>query len=113
MAYIPEKIGFEETLANAYDLSAGNGIFTSSDISEYNKFSIQFICTGFTGTAEVQLEQSLNGTNWDVINNSVRSLTSSNCNFTFQQMNWMSKYVRVVFTTAQQGIMTIYLLAKR
>lgn len=113
MAYIPEKIGFEETLANAYDLSVGAGTFTSSDISEYNKFSIQFVCTGFGGTAEVQLEQSLDGTNWDVVENSTRSLTSSTCEFTFQQQNWMSKYVRVVFTTSQQGIMTINLLAKR
>ena len=113
MAYIPEKIGFEETLANAFDLSVGAGTFTSSDISEYNKFSIQFVCTGFAGTAEVQLEQSLDGTNWDVVENSTRSLTSSTCEFTFQQQNWMSKYVRVVFTTSQQGIMTINLLAKR
>jgi len=113
MAYIPEKIGFEETLANAYDLSTGAGTFTSSDISEYNKFSIQFVCTGFGGTAEVQLEQSLDGTNWDLVENSTRSLNSSNCEFTFQQQNWMSKYVRVVFNTSQQGTMTINLLAKR
>jgi len=113
MAYIPEKIGFEETLANAYDLSIGSGTFTSSDISEYNRFSIQFVCTGFGGTAEIKLQQSLDGTNWDDVENGIISLTSSDCNFTAQQMNWMSKYLRVSLLTSQQGTMTIYLLAKR
>lgn len=113
MAYIPELLAFEETLASSFDLSAGSGTFTSSDISDYNKFSIQFTCTGFGGTAEVQLEQSLDGTNWDLVENSTRSLNASNCEFTFQQMNWMSKYVRVVFVTATKGTMSVYLLAKK
>lgn len=113
MAYIPELTAFEETLASGYDLSVGSGTFTSSDIADYNSFSIQFICTGFAGTAEVKLEQSLDGTNWDLVENSERSLNSSNCEFTLQQRNWMSKYIRVVFDTAQQGTMTIYLLAKK
>ena len=113
MAYIPAKIGFEETLANAYDLSAGAGTFTSSDISEYNKFSVQFICTEFGGTADVVFQQSLDGTNWDDVENGSLKLTSSTCNFTAQQQNWMSKYFRVKINTSQRGTMTIYLLAKR
>ena len=113
MAYIPELLAFEETLASAYDLSAGLGDFTSSDISDYNKFSLQFTCNGFGGTAEVKLQQSLDGTHWDDIENGDFSLSSSNCNFTAQQQNWMSKYLRVVFVTAQQGTMSIFLLAKR
>ena len=113
MAYIPELLTFEETLASGFDLSAGSGTFTSSDISDYNKFSVQFTCTGFGGTAEVQLQQSLDGTNWDNVENGDISLTSSNCNITLQQMNWMSKYLRVVFVTSIKGTMSIYLLAKR
>ena len=113
MAYIPELLAFEETLASGFDLSAGSGTFTSSDISDYNKFSVQFTCTGFGGTAEVQLQQSLDGTNWDNVENGDISLTSSNCNITLQQMNWMSKYLRVVFVTSTKGTMSIYLLAKR
>ena len=113
MAYIPELLAFEETLASSFDLSAGSGTFTSSDISDYNKFSVQFTCTGFGGTAEVQLQQSLDGTNWDNVENGDISLTSSNCNITLQQMNWMSKYLRVVFVTSIKGTMSIYLLAKR
>jgi hypothetical protein len=113
MAYIPELLAFEETLASGFDLSAGSGTFTSSDISDYNKFSVQLTCTGFGGTAEVQLQQSLDGTNWDDVENGDISLTSSNCNITLQQMNWMSKYLRVVFVTATKGTMSIYLLAKR
>ena len=113
MAYIPELLAFEETLASSFDLSTGTGTFTSSDISDYNKFSVQFTCTGFGGTAEVKLQQSLDGTNWDDVENGDISLTSSNCNITLQQQNWISKYLRVVFVTAQQGTMSIYLLAKR
>ena len=113
MAYIPELIAFEETLATSYDLSIGTGTFTSSDISDYNSFSVQFVCTGFGGSAKMQLQQSLDGTNWDDVENGDFSLTSSNCNFTVQQMNWMSKYLRIVFITATKGTMSIYLLAKR
>jgi hypothetical protein len=113
MAYIPELTALEETLASGYDLSAGSGTFTSSDIADYNSFSIQFICTGFSGTADMQLEQSLDNTNWDIIENSKIDLNASNCNFTLQQRNWMSKYVRVVFNTAAAGSMTIQLLAKK
>lgn len=113
MAYIPELLGFEETLANAYDLSSGTAQFTSSDISDYNKFSLQFTCIGFGGTAQIRLEQSLDGTNWDIVENSLKNLDASNCEFTFQQMNWMSKYLRVNLLTSQRGTMTIKLLAKR
>ena len=113
MAYIPELLAFEETLANSYDLASGTAQFASSDISDYNKFSVQFTCSGFGGTAQIRLEQSLDNTNWDIVENSLRNLDASTCEFTFQQMNWMSKYVRVVFNTSQRGIMTIYLLAKR
>jgi hypothetical protein len=113
MAYIPELTSLEETLASSYDLSAGVGTFTSSDISDYNSFSVQFACTGFAGSAEVVLEQSLDNSNWDELENGDISLTSSNCNFTLQQRNWMSKYLRVRFVTSQQGTMSIYLLAKR
>ena len=113
MAYIPELTAFEETLASSFDLSAGTGTFTSSDIADYNSFSVQFVCTGFGGSAEVVLEQSLDGTNWDELENGDISLNSSNCNLTLQQRNWMSKYLRVRFVTAQQGTMSIYLLAKR
>lgn len=113
MAYIPELTTFEETLASNYDLSTGTGTFTSSDISDYNSFSMQFVCTGFAGSAEVILEQSLDNSNWDELKNGTISLTPSNCDFTLQQRNWMSKYLRVRFITSQQGTMSIYLLAKR
>ena len=113
MAYIPEKIGFEETLATAYDLANGATTFTSSDISEYNKFSVQFTCTGFRGETDLRLEQSLDGSTWDIIENSSISLTPSSCEITLQQMNWMSKYLRVNLLTTEQGTINIYLLAKR
>ena len=113
MAYIPEKIAFQETLASSYDLSNGETTFTSSEISEYNKFSVQFTCTNFKGQTTIRLEQSLNGSNWDIIENSEITLTPSNCDITLQQMNWMSKYVRVNILTTDSGVINIYLLAKR
>lgn len=113
MAYIPELLAFQETLASSYDLSTSLPTFTSSDISDYNKFSIQFTCTGFKGTANLLLEQSLNGTNWDTVENSEITVTSATCDFTLQQQNWASKYIRVRYTSVQEGLVTINLLAKR
>jgi len=64
MAYIPEKLALEETLASLYDLSSGGNIFTSSDISEYNKFNLQFSYSGIQGENVFVIEQSTDNVNW-------------------------------------------------
>jgi hypothetical protein len=113
MAYIPELLGLEETLATSYNLANGATTFSSSDISAYNKFSLQFTCTGFKGQTDIRLEQSLDGASWDIIENSEISLTASNCEITLQQQNWISKYLRVNLLNTSTGTINIYLLAKK
>ena len=43
MAFLPERNFLEETLVSNYDLSNGPTGFTTSDISEFNTLSLQFI----------------------------------------------------------------------
>ena len=58
MAYIPELLTTEEVLASYYNLSNGANIFTSSDISDYNKFNLQFSYSGVQGENLFVIEQS-------------------------------------------------------
>ena len=64
MAFLPERNFLEETLVSNYDLSNGTSGFTTSDISEFNTLSLQFIYSSVAGSNLFTLEQSNDNTNW-------------------------------------------------
>lgn len=113
MAYIPEKIALSETLASNYNLVSGSISFASSDISEYNRFSIQFVGTSIAGEVNYCIEQSNDNTNWDVFENADLAFTSFNSNFTIERNGFNGKHVRVRIKSAKTGTLSLYLVAKR
>ena len=112
MAYIPEKLALEETLASLYDLSSGGNIFTSSDISEYNKFNLQFSYSGIQGENVFVIEQSTDNVNWVEISETY-DLVNGTGTFIIDKSEFTAKYVRVNLDIATEGTLTITLLAKR
>lgn len=114
MAYIPEKISLSETLVSSYNLANGVTAFPSSDISDYNRFSIQFIATTVKGTVIYSIEQSNDSVNWDVLDNaSDLAFTSSNPKFTIERNSFNGKHVRVCLKSTTSGLLSLYLIAKR
>lgn len=113
MAYIPEKIAFSETLATAYDLSGGAQSFPSSDISDYNRFSIQFVSSNVSGEVDYCIEQSNDNTNWDVFENGDLTFNATTATFTVERNNFNGNYVRVRIKTANAGLLSLFLTAKR
>lgn len=112
MAYIPELTSFEETLINAYDLSNGPANFTSSNISQYRTFSLQFVGTNLEDS-DFFIEQSNNGTDWDEIPNGFIMLQPNQSAFTVERTNFTGKYLRIRFTDTTTGILSAYLIAKK
>ena len=112
MAYIPELLATEETLASSFDLSAGPITFTSSDISDYNKFNLQFSYSGVQGENIFVIEQSIDNINWVEISETY-DLINGNGTFIIDKSEFTAKYVRVDLKEATEGTLTITLLAKR
>lgn len=112
MAYIPELLAFEETLASLYDLSNGATTFTSSDISDYNKFNLQFSYSEIQGENVFVIEQSTDNVNWIEISETY-DLVNGTGTFIIDKSEFTAKYVRVNLDTATAGTLTITLLAKR
>ena len=112
MAYIPELLAFEETLASTYDLSNGATTFTSSDISDYNKFNLQFSYSEIQGENVFVIEQSIDNVNWIEISETY-DLVNGTGTFIIDKSEFTAKYVRVNLDTATAGTLTITLLAKR
>lgn len=113
MAYIPEKIALRETLASAYDLSGGPQSFPSSDISEYSRFSIQFVSSNVKGEIDYCVEQSNDNTNWDVFENADLSFNATTPNFTIERNTFNGTYVRVRIKSSTSGLLSLFLVAKR
>ena len=113
MAYIPEKIALSETLATNYNLVSGSTSFASTDISEYNRFSIQFVATSVTGDVDYVIEQSNDNTNWDEFENASLMFNASNSKFTIERNGFNGKHVRVRIKSAGTGTLSLYLVAKR
>jgi len=112
MAYIPELLATEETLASAYNLSNGATTFTSADISDYNKFNLQFSYSGVQGENVFVIEQSTDNVNWVEISETY-DLVNGTGTFIIDKSEFTAKYVRVNLDTATAGTLTITLLAKR
>ena len=112
MAYIPELLTTEEVLASNYNLSNGANIFTSSDISDYNKFNLQFSYSGVQGENLFVIEQSTDNVNWIEISEKY-DLVNGTGTFIIDKSEFTAKYVRVNLDTANTGTLTITLLAKR
>lgn len=112
MAYIPELLAIEETLASSYNLNNGPATFTSSDISDYNKFNLQFSYSNVNGENVFVIEQSTDNTNWLEISKRY-DLVNGSGTFIIDKSEFTSKYMRVNLDTATAGTLTITLLAKR
>lgn len=112
MAYIPELLAIEETLASSYNLNNGPATFTSSDISDYNKFNLQFSYSNVSGENVFVIEQSTDNTNWLEISKRY-DLVNGSGTFIIDKSEFTSKYMRVNLDTATAGTLTITLLAKR
>ena len=113
MAYIPELLAFEETLATSYDLTSGPTTFTSSDISDYNRISVQFVGSSIRGDTEVMLQQSNDGTNYDDLENGEIFITPTNSAFTLERTVFTGKFLRISLDITDRGTLPIYLVAKR
>lgn len=114
MAYIPEQISLSETLATAYNLASGSATFTSSNISDYNRFSIQFVGSSISGEVDFSIDQSNDNTNWDSFDNGTNLMfTAADSKFTIERNNFNAKYVRVHIKSAEAGSLSLYLTAKR
>lgn len=112
MAFLPERTYLEETLAKNYDLSNGPTGFTTSDISEFNTLSLQFIYTSAAGTNVFVLEQSNDNTNWSDLSEEY-ALPVGGGNFIIDKGTFSGKYVKIDVTSTTSGNLTIISLAKR
>ena len=112
MAFLPERNYLEETIATNYDLSTGVTGFTTSDISEFNTLSIQFIYDGVTGSNLFTLEQSNDNTNWSELSEEFMVPVGGG-NFIIDKGTFSGKYVKIDITTVTTGNLTIKSLAKR
>jgi hypothetical protein len=112
MAFLPERNFLEETLVSNYDLSNGPTGFTTSDISEFNTLSLQFIYTDVTGTNLFVLEQSNDNTNWSELSETY-SLPVGGGNFIIDKGTFSGKYLKIEITTTTSGNLTIISLTKR
>lgn len=112
MAFLPEKTYFEELIANSYDLSNGPVNFQSSDISMFLNFSLHFDCSLIDGTNIFCIEQSNTGSAWSLLSDNYE-LSQGSSNFIIDKSIFTGKYIRICLTTADSGILTIMLIAKR
>lgn len=112
MAYIPELIAFQETLASNYDLTSGPTTFTSSNISDYTQFNLQFSYSDIQGENIFTIEQSVDNINWISITETY-NLVNGTGTFMIDKTKFTSKYMRVNLDSANSGTLTIILLAKR
>lgn len=112
MAYIPELLAFEETLASSYDLTNGPTIFTSSDISDYTQFNLQFSYSDISGENVFVIEQSVDNVNWVEISETY-NLVNGTGTFMIDKTKFTSKHMRINLNSANSGTLTIMLLAKR
>lgn len=112
MAFLPERNFLEETIANTYDLSNGATGFTTSDISEFNTLSLQFVYNGISDSNIFILEQSNDNVNWSEISETYE-LPVGNGNFIIDKSTLTTKYVKVNFLTTGSGTITIKSIVKR
>jgi len=112
MAFLPERTYLEETLTKNYDLSNGPTGFTTSDISEFNTLSLQFIYTSVAGTNVFVLEQSNDNTNWSDLSEEY-AIPVGGGNFIIDKGTFSGKYVKIDVTSTTSGNLTIISLAKR
>lgn len=112
MAFLPQRNYKEETLVSNYDLSSGLSAFTSSDLSEFNTLSVQFIYSTVVGSNIFNLEQSNDSTNWSDLSENYE-LPVSDGNFIIDKGTFSGKYVRVSITSSGEGTLTLKVLAKK
>ena len=112
MAFLPERNFLEETLVSNYDLSNGPTGFTTSDISEFNTLSLQFIYSSVAGSNLFTLEQSNDNTNWSDLSEEFMVPVGGG-NFIIDKGVFSGKYVKVNITTTTSGNLSIVSLAKR
>lgn len=113
MAYVPELQNFLETLASSYNLSLGATSFTSSDLSQYSKLSIQLTGSSLGGETTISISQSNNNINFDTLNGTTLSITSSSPSATLEKSFFSAKYLRVQLIAVGTGNITIQILAKK
>lgn len=113
MAFLPQRNFVEDILANNYNLNNGTTAFTSTNIAEYNTFSIQVNTTGLSGSNRFVLEQSNDGSNWIPINEDIYVLDLGSGSLSIQKTNFSGKYLRVRLLDAGNGTITIILISKR
>jgi hypothetical protein len=112
MAFLPQRTYLEENLAKNYDLSNGVSAFTSSDISEFLTFSLQFNYSSIDGSNLFILEQSNDNLNWSNLSEEYEIPVGSG-NFIIDKSSFTGKYVRVNLNSTNIGIITIVLICKR
>lgn len=112
MAFLPERNFLEETLASNYDLSNGATGFTTSDISEFNTLSLQFVYGSVAGSNLFTLEQSNDNTNWSDLSEEFM-IPVGGGNFIIDKGVFSGKYVKINITTTTSGNLSIISLAKK
>jgi hypothetical protein len=113
MAFLPERNYLEETLVTGYNLSLGPNEWDSSDVSMYNNFSVQIVFTAAGGVNTLNLQQSIDGFNWDDIENSTVNLPIGTGSTTLDRSVFTGKYLRVNLTAGTSGSLTLKTLHKR
>lgn len=113
MAFLPQRNYKEQTLANSYNLSNGITAFTSDNIAEFNKISLQINTTGLTGSNSFKLEQSSDNFNWTPFNDNTYVLDLGSGSLVIQKNDFSGKYIRVNLNDATNGTLSIFLIAKR
>lgn len=113
MAYIPEKLVFEETLVSSYNLSNGPDTFISSDVSIYSIISFQVNASSVTGINRFKLEQSANGTNWVPLKDINYELETGGGSLVIEKSSFSGKYVRFNLTDTDAGTVSVLLICKR
>lgn len=112
MAFLPEKNYLEETIFSNYDLSLGTTAFTTSDLSRFKTFSIQFIYSGTNSNNLFKLEQSNDNTNWSDLSEEYEIPVGTG-NWVIDKINFSGKYIRTNISIVSSGYLTAKLLAKR
>ena len=113
MAYIPPLQSLSETLASSYDLSSSPANFTSTDLSQYSKISIQIIGNSLSKFVTFKLFQSNDNVNFDELDDADVILQPGNNSVTLEKSVFSGKYLRLRLISSSSGTATIELLAKK
>lgn len=98
---------FEKTLLEAVNTTGSSQVI---DVSDFSKITFHMTATGVSSGADLELQSSLDKTNFVTINESTKAITSSGTT-EFAITNKKYKYIKANITSRNDGVYSVLFLA--